>query len=149
MTTSIQPGWYDNPEDSNEQRYWDGQAWTPHRQRKGVAPPPPPVAAVAPPPPPNQPIQPGWYDNPEDSNEQRYWDGQAWTPHRQRKGVAPPPPPVAAVAPPPPPNQQAPWLAPGQQPAGPPPQQSNKRDKRGRIAEVLGEVIGETLGELL
>ncbi|MBV8966878.1 MAG: DUF2510 domain-containing protein, partial [Mycobacteriaceae bacterium] len=26
MTASHQPGWYDDPEDPNSQRYWDGQA---------------------------------------------------------------------------------------------------------------------------
>ena len=88
-------------------------------------------------------IQPGWYDDPADSNAQRYWDGQAWTPQRHRKPLSGQPP---APTPPPPPNQQAPPLAPGQKPAGPPPQRSNKRDK---IAGVLGELIGETLGELL
>ena len=34
MTTPDQPGWYDDPQDPNAQRYWDGQDWTPHRQRK-------------------------------------------------------------------------------------------------------------------
>jgi uncharacterized membrane protein YeaQ/YmgE (transglycosylase-associated protein family) len=29
-----QPGWYDDAEDANAQRYWDGQQWTPQRQRK-------------------------------------------------------------------------------------------------------------------
>ncbi|WP_156748118.1 DUF2510 domain-containing protein, partial [Mycobacterium sp. E3198] len=29
MTTPNQPGWYDDPQDSNAQRYWDGQDWTP------------------------------------------------------------------------------------------------------------------------
>lgn len=63
----------------------------------------------------------GWYDDPEDSNGQRYWDGQNWTPHRQQKPLA-----VQAPAPgPPPPNQQAQWLPPGQQPGGPRPQRSN------------------------
>ncbi len=32
MTTPT-PGWYEDPEDPNAQRYWDGQEWTPHRQR--------------------------------------------------------------------------------------------------------------------
>jgi uncharacterized protein DUF2510 len=65
MTTSIQPGWYDDPEDSNGQRYWDGQAWTPQRHRKPLSgqssapnlPPPQPVAqasSAAYPPPPDQ-----------------------------------------------------------------------------------------------
>jgi hypothetical protein len=78
-------------------------------------------------------IQPGWYDDPEDPSGQRYWDGQAWTPHRQRKPMPaqssapnlPPPPPGQAPYVPPPPNQQASWGAPGYQPAGPPAQKSN------------------------
>jgi len=61
MTTPAQPGWYDDPENSNAQRYWDGHNWTPHRQRKNttptqrdpapVAPPPPPQMSPSPPPP--------------------------------------------------------------------------------------------------
>lgn len=63
MTTPSPPGWYDDPQDSHAQRYWDGQAWTPHRQRKpdppDVRPPvvpqqqptPPPESRNVPPPP--------------------------------------------------------------------------------------------------
>jgi hypothetical protein len=72
-------------------------------------------------------MQPGWYDDPEDSNGQRYWDGQAWTPHRQGKPVSqpsPPPPPQQApppsAFPPPPPGQQAQWAP----PPGAPPRRS-------------------------
>lgn len=91
MTTPRQPGWYDDPQDSNAQRYWDGQGWTPHRQRKPLArqtrapvtptvlqpppsnlPPPPPRPPNLPPPqpsPPNlSPLQPG----------QNYRDEHAW-----------------------------------------------------------------------
>ncbi|WP_082958202.1 DUF2510 domain-containing protein [Mycobacterium alsense] len=52
MTTPNQPGWYDDPQDSNAQRYWDGQSWTLHRQRKPAArpAPPPPQGPQAPPP---------------------------------------------------------------------------------------------------
>jgi hypothetical protein len=63
----------------------------------------------------------GWYDDPQDPNAQRYWDGQDWTPHRQRKPVARqaqmpvtstppplPPPPAANVPPPPPPSNLPP-----------------------------------------
>jgi hypothetical protein len=32
--TTPQPGWYDDPQDPNAQRYWDGQQWTPRRLRK-------------------------------------------------------------------------------------------------------------------
>jgi uncharacterized protein DUF2510 len=74
-------------------------------------------------------IQPGWYDDPEDPNGQRYWDGQTWTPHRQRKPAPnlPPSPPSQPpyVPPPPPPYQQASWGSPRYQPAGPPAQKSN------------------------
>jgi hypothetical protein len=69
----------------------------------------------------DRPQGPGWYDDPQDANAQRYWDGQDWTPHRQRKPVARqaqvpvkatppplPPPPPANVPPPPPPSNLAP-----------------------------------------
>jgi|SRR5579884_354905 len=56
MTAPPQPGWYDDPQNSNAQRYWDGQNWTPHRQRKNATPQtmrdPAPVAPPPPPPPP-------------------------------------------------------------------------------------------------
>jgi hypothetical protein len=42
MTSSLGPGWYDDPEDPSAQRYWDGQSWTEHRQPK------PPPAYPAP-----------------------------------------------------------------------------------------------------
>jgi hypothetical protein len=57
MTTPGQPGWYDDPQDSNAQRYWDGQNWTPHRQRKNTT-PTKRHPAVAPPPPPQMPPPP-------------------------------------------------------------------------------------------
>ncbi len=37
MTTPNQPGWYDDPQDPNTQRYWDGRGWTPHRQRRPLS----------------------------------------------------------------------------------------------------------------
>jgi uncharacterized membrane protein YeaQ/YmgE (transglycosylase-associated protein family) len=62
MTTPHQPGWYDDPQDANAQRYWDGQVWTPHRQRKPTSRPvqPPMVAKPAQQysPPPRQPAPP-------------------------------------------------------------------------------------------
>jgi Protein of unknown function (DUF2510) len=64
MPTSTQPGWYDDPEDSKAQRYWDGQGWTPRRQLKPISratPPPPsglPAQPAPPPPPPGQPPSP-------------------------------------------------------------------------------------------
>jgi hypothetical protein len=102
MTRPQQPGWYDDPHDSNAQRYWDGQDWTPHRQRKPISRPtatpvtptqsqPPP--SNLPPPPPNQPAQ-------------------------APPSNLPPPPPIApTLSPPPslppPPDQQPQWPPPG------------------------------------
>jgi Protein of unknown function (DUF2510) len=67
MTTPNEPGWYDDPNDPNAERYWDGQDWTPHRQRKPASPPPsspppPPVSSPPPPPPPpaTAPTQPAY-----------------------------------------------------------------------------------------
>jgi hypothetical protein len=51
----------------------------------------------------------GWRDDPEDPNAQRYWDGQQWTPQRQRKPIAASPQPPVTPTPPPhlsPPTQQ-------------------------------------------
>ncbi|MBW0016868.1 MAG: DUF2510 domain-containing protein [Mycobacterium sp.] len=61
MTMPNQPGWYDDPQDPNAQRYWDGQDWTPHRQRKQASylarppatPVPPHPPSPRPPPPPS------------------------------------------------------------------------------------------------
>jgi hypothetical protein len=72
----------------------------------------------------DRPQGPGWYDDPQDANAQRFWDGQNWTPHRQRKPVArqtqvpvkatppPLPPPPPSNLPPPPPTQAQPPAAP-------------------------------------
>lgn len=69
MTAPQQPGWYDDPNDANAQRYWDGDDWTPRRKRKvasgstpqPVAAPPAlsrPSAAPPPPPPPPSALPP-------------------------------------------------------------------------------------------
>ena len=52
MTTPRQPGWYDDPDDSNAVRYWDGQGWTPHRQSKPFSRQTPLPAVPTPPQPP-------------------------------------------------------------------------------------------------
>jgi hypothetical protein len=56
MTTPA--GWYDDPENSTAQRYWDGQNWAPYRQRKDTARTEPEAAPVAPAPPPQTPPPP-------------------------------------------------------------------------------------------
>lgn len=86
-TTSRQPGWYDDPNDSNAQRYWDGQDWTPHRQRKQASRP----AARQQPPPQEQPAAPA-----------------------QPSGRSTPPPPPPRNEPPPPPPSNVPPPPPGQ-----------------------------------
>ncbi len=52
--TTPQPGWYDDPQDANARRYWDGQQWTSHRQRKPN--PQAPAAATPSPPPERTPV---------------------------------------------------------------------------------------------
>jgi Protein of unknown function (DUF2510) len=77
--------------------------------------------------------QPGWYDDPEDSRGQRYWDGGNWTPNRRRNPISQPPPPhgLPAQSAPPPPYQQSPSPLPG---GGPP--------KKSRTPTVIAAVIG-------
>ena len=47
MESSQQPaGWYDDPEDGTQLRYWDGAQWTQDRSPKGGAPQPGAVGAA-------------------------------------------------------------------------------------------------------
>ena len=92
MTTPQQPGWYDDPHDPNAQRYWDGEDWTPHRQRKPISrptqpPSPQPVIPTQPPPPPpaSPPPPPSGVEYPPPPS-----------------GVEYPPPPSGVEYPPPP-----------------------------------------------
>jgi hypothetical protein len=94
MTTPDQPGWYDDPNDPSAQRYWDGQDWTPHRQRKPAPRPAQPSSAATPPqpsPPPNL--------LPPPSNPSNF------PPAPSSKPNLPPPPPTAQPAQSPPPGQ--------------------------------------------
>ena len=43
MTMSTPAGWYEDPENPGQQRYWDGQQWTDQRQPAVPAPPVPPA----------------------------------------------------------------------------------------------------------
>ncbi|MEO0491874.1 MAG: DUF2510 domain-containing protein [Actinomycetota bacterium] len=40
MSDTPQPGWYDDPENPSQYRYWDGAEWTTHRSPKETPPPP-------------------------------------------------------------------------------------------------------------
>jgi hypothetical protein len=88
MDTPVTPaGWYQDPEDSSRDRWWDGAQWHAQwRQRAPASPPPPPPPAQ----PASQPA--GWYLDAQGAN--RYWDGQQWT------GNVAPPPPHGATRPP-------------------------------------------------
>jgi hypothetical protein len=57
MTDLPPAGWYADPEDPSQQRYWDGTTWTEHRV------PGPPPAAQQPTQPPTQPSDP-WSTEP-------------------------------------------------------------------------------------
>lgn len=64
MTIPPRHGWYDDPDNSDAQRYWDGREWTPHRQQKPQRPrpnfpPPPQVGQAHGYPPPYPPSPPG------------------------------------------------------------------------------------------
>jgi hypothetical protein len=48
MTTPSAAGWYDDPDNANAQRYWDGHSWTPQRRRKSTSPPPAPTPPARP-----------------------------------------------------------------------------------------------------
>jgi hypothetical protein len=60
----------------------------------------------------------GWYDDPEQPGQQRYWDGSAWTEHRAPGAAATPPVPPAAPTPPPPGPAAAPMAPPVAAPVG-------------------------------
>lgn len=60
--TTPDAGWYEDPEDPNSQRYWDGQEWTPQRQPKttsaSAGQSTPQTAQLPAPPAPQNPLQP-------------------------------------------------------------------------------------------
>lgn len=90
MSASNRPGWYGDPEDLTQWRYFDGAGWTEHRSpidqgkprhvpsaREGGESLPPPMAA-----PPAQAMtsnEPGWYIDPSNPLIRRYWNGRKWT----------------------------------------------------------------------
>lgn len=95
---SAWPGWYGDPYSSSgrpAERYWDGAEWTPRRRPKKPGPTQPAGRQRV-----HQPKTPqpqnysagaesppaGWYDDPDGSGGQRWWDGSRWAGH-QRKPV--------------------------------------------------------------
>lgn len=141
MTTPDQPGWYDDPQDQSAQRYWDGNDWTPHRQRKPATPSRQPSVASAPPPPPHlpppsaaAPTQQAYLPPSPPPPPNLPLPPSADAPTQQ--AYLPPPPP------PPPPSAGAPpqYAYPPPQAPGPPPQGSGARIASDGFATVKGIV---------
>jgi hypothetical protein len=70
-TTVDGPGWYRDPSGAYDHRYWDGNGWTEHVSRAGVASTAPVVPA-------------DWYPDPTGRFHWRYWTGHEWTEHVSR-----------------------------------------------------------------
>jgi uncharacterized membrane protein YeaQ/YmgE (transglycosylase-associated protein family) len=109
--------------------------------------------------------QPGWYDDAEDANAQRYWDGQQWTPQRQRKPKSAIPAPTLARPTELPPSAQLPPSTQLPPPMQPPPSMQlppSTQPANGVLAQLrtnqlaldliggtLGGVVGALLAEIL
>jgi hypothetical protein len=114
MTTPDQPGWYDDPQDANAQRYWDGEDWTPHRQRRPV-PAPARTPAMPPPPPLPPPMPPPTVGLPPPPPAPPAPSSAAWPPPlAPGPALPPPPPPIGHAGPPPPPFSASPAGTPAQ-----------------------------------
>lgn len=61
---STPANWYENPDDSTTERWWDGTSWTSQVRPKPTA------------------IPAGWYPDAENPGGQRWWDGTRWTDQR-------------------------------------------------------------------
>ena len=106
MTDTYRPaGWYPDPEDSSRERWWGGTGWLDTNRPKTDTSPSFPLTTPATLPPTTPATLPiaGWYPNPENPNEKRYWDGTAWTDDIEDVlSTLPPPRPI-----PPPPGMPA------------------------------------------
>ena len=81
---SLPPGWYPDPQAPGELRYWAGQAWGPKvypetggRSTSHAHLASPAAYETSDLPVPGS-LTPGYYPDPEDPREMRYWTGQAW-----------------------------------------------------------------------
>lgn len=65
------PGWYPDPHDASNPRWWDGSSWgAPWRDKQNG------ISA-------NQgsrTVAPGWYPDPDQKEDLRWWDGSDWEP---------------------------------------------------------------------
>jgi hypothetical protein len=79
--------WYADPAGSTGERWWDGQVWTtrmkpiPNKDIKTGRPSTPSTAPEQ-----IETITADWYDDPDGSGGERYWDGERWT--KQRRPIA-------------------------------------------------------------
>jgi hypothetical protein len=93
---SREPGWYPDPWGTEDERWFDGAAWTRSVRHPGGLQTPPevpgatesfvvpgPEAPAPAPPAPNLPATapPGWHPDPWAAASLRYWDGTQWTGH--------------------------------------------------------------------
>lgn len=92
LVPDVAADWYDDPGGSGDERWWDGKAWTTHRRPKMASPlqvSPATAGAAAPTPPTanndvSSTVRPAsWYQVPDGSGGQRWWDGHQWTDHRR------------------------------------------------------------------
>jgi Domain of unknown function (DUF4328)/Protein of unknown function (DUF2510)/Domain of unknown function (DUF202) len=92
-------GWYPDPWGTDDERYFDGSAWTRSTRHPGgletppdpdsaaplsTAPAPPAITPTAPPSTPvtaTPGVPPGWHPDPWAAAALRYWDGRQWTGH--------------------------------------------------------------------
>jgi hypothetical protein len=78
------PGWHPDPWGTDDERYFDGRAWTRQVRAPGTDAPrpdaPSPVAGEAPAPEPAA----GWFPDPRREAQWRWWDGTQWTGHTER-----------------------------------------------------------------
>lgn len=86
-------GWYPDPFDRHERRYWDSSNWTDHVVSRGCQEVDPPVDR--PQVPTVNTAQPpaAWHPDPFGRHERRYWDGGQWSHHvlsRGSQGIDPP-----------------------------------------------------------